>query len=79
MAADAKETFGVTESFYGVNPRELTQVFQTCYTHVGDRTTVIWAANKRFEISKFRFKFPRARTYEMMGLVLGSIEAKICK
>ena len=25
---------------------------------------VRWAANKRFEISKFKFKFPRARTYE---------------
>ena len=32
---------------------------------------VIWAANKRFEISKFKFKFPRARTHEMIGLVLG--------
>ena len=30
-----------------------------------------WAANKRFEISKFTFKFPRTRTYEMIGLVLG--------
>ena len=38
-----------------------------------------WAANKRFEISKFKFKFPRARTYEMIGLVLGCIEAKFCK
>ena len=25
-----------------------------------------WAANKRFEISKFKFKFPRARTYELI-------------
>ena len=24
-----------------------------------------WAANERFEISKFKFKFPRARTYEL--------------
>ena len=40
---------------------------------------VCWAANKRFEISKFKFKFPRARTYEMMGIVLGCIEAKVCK
>ena len=32
---------------------------------------VIWVANKRFEISKFKFKFPRARTYEIIGLVLG--------
>ena len=38
-----------------------------------------WAANKRFEISKFKFKFPRARTYEMIGLVLGWTEAKFCK
>ena len=40
---------------------------------------VFWVANKRFEISKFKFKFPRARTYEMIGLVLGCIEAKFCK
>ena len=26
---------------------------------------VNWVANKRFEISKFKFKFPRARTYEL--------------
>ena len=38
-----------------------------------------WAANMRFEISKFKFKCPRARTYEMIGLVLGSIEAKFFK
>ena len=25
-----------------------------------------WAANKRFEISKFKFKFPRALTYELI-------------
>ena len=25
-----------------------------------------WTANKRFEISKFKFKFPRARTYELI-------------
>ena len=25
-----------------------------------------WATNKRFEISKFKFKFPRARTYELI-------------
>ena len=25
-----------------------------------------WAANKRFEVSKFKFKFPRARTYELI-------------
>ena len=42
-------------------------------------TMVCWVANKRFEISKFQFKFPRARTYEIIGLVLGCIEAKFCK
>ena len=26
---------------------------------------VAWAANKRFEISKFKFNFPRARTFEL--------------
>ena len=40
---------------------------------------VPWVANKRFEISKFKFEFPRARTYEIIGLVLGCIEAKFCK
>ena len=25
-----------------------------------------WAANKRFEISKLKFKFPRARTHELI-------------
>ena len=40
---------------------------------------VPWVANKRFEISKFKFKFPRARTYEIIGLVLGCIEANFCK
>ena len=41
--------------------------------------TVPWVANKRFEISKFKFKFPRARTYKIIGLVLGCIEANSCK
>ena len=26
---------------------------------------VAWAANKRFEILKFKFNFPRARTFEL--------------
>ena len=30
--------------------------------------TVCWAANKRCEISKFKFKFPRARTFEFWEL-----------
>ena len=32
----------------------------------GKNKKVPWAANKRFEISKFKFKFPRARTYELI-------------
>ena len=44
-----------------------------------DGQTVDWAANKSLEISIFNFKFPRARNYEMIGLVLGCIEAKFCK
>ena len=35
--------------------------------------------NFKVQSSKFKFKFPRARTYEMIGLVLGCIEAKFCK
>ena len=38
-----------------------------------------WVANKRFVISKFKFKFPRAGNLEILGLVLGCIEAKFCK
>ena len=40
---------------------------------------VIWAANKRLDTSKFKFKFSRARNLEIIGLVLGCIEAKFCK
>ena len=40
---------------------------------------VLWAANQRLETSKFKFKFPRARNLEIIGLVLGCIEAKFCK
>ena len=40
---------------------------------------VTWVANKWFEISKFKFNFPRARTYEIIRLVLGCIEATFCK
>ena len=29
------------------------------------RLLVLWAANKSFEISKVKFKFPRARTFEL--------------
>ena len=28
-------------------------------------TRAAWAVTKRFEISKFKFKFPRARTFEL--------------
>ena len=41
---------------------------------------VPWAANKRFKkFPEFKFKFPRARNFEIIGLVLGCIEAKFCK
>ena len=30
------------------------------------QVSIRWAANKRFEISKFKFKFPRAPTYEFI-------------
>ena len=30
------------------------------------RSSSLWAAKKRFEISKFKFKFLRARTYELI-------------
>ena len=40
---------------------------------------VHWAAIKRLETSKFKFKFPRARNLEIIGLVLGCVEAKFCK
>ena len=45
----------------------------------GRESKALWVANKRFEISKFKFKFPRARTYKMIVLVLGCIEANFCK
>ena len=32
-----------------------------------DPKEVSWVANKRFEISKFKFKIPRARTSELQG------------
>ena len=38
-----------------------------------------WAANERFEIPKFKFNFPKARNFEIIGLVIGFIEAKFCK
>ena len=32
----------------------------------GHETDANWAANESFEISKFKFKFPRARTFELL-------------
>ena len=32
-----------------------------------ERKDVPWVANKRFEILKFKFKIPRARTSELQG------------
>ena len=31
----------------------------------GPKVGTCWVANKRFEISKFKYNFPRARTYEL--------------
>ena len=44
----------------------------------GNSGIVHWAANRRFEISKFKFKFPRARTYELIR-ARSRLEAKFCK
>ena len=44
-----------------------------------ESVNIHWVANKRFVSSKFKFKFPRARNLEIIGLVLGCIEAKVCK
>ena len=60
-------------AFCGVSGGHTTQ------HHCSTGEKVFWVANRRFEISKFKFKFPRARTYEIIGLVLGCIEAKFCK
>ena len=38
------------------------------FSRVADQSNLVkalWAANKRFEISKFKFKIPRARTCEL--------------
>ena len=34
-------------------------------SHRTTAETVNWAANKRFEVSKFKFKLPRVRTFEL--------------
>ena len=44
-------------------------------TPTGASESVSWAANKRLETSKFKFKFPRARNLEIIGLVLGCMES----
>ena len=36
------------------------------FTNNIGQDVVYWAANKRFEFSKSKFKFPRARTYELV-------------
>ena len=41
--------------------------------------TVDWAANKRFEISKSKFNSRELELMNLLGLVLGCIEAKIRK
>ena len=61
-----------------ISAKDVRGLWRICNTY-GDLVDVTWVANKRFEISKFKFKFPRARTYEMMGVGLGCIEAKFCK
>ena len=45
----------------------------------GCAAKVNWVANKRFEISKLKFEFPTARTYEIIGLFLFCIEVKLSK
>ena len=41
-------------------------LLQSAVREVRVRDGVDWAANEKFEISKFKFKFPRARTYELI-------------
>ena len=41
--------------------------------------TKAWAAKKRFEISKFKFKFPRARTSELFRARSRLYRSQICK
>ena len=41
--------------------------------------TVGWAANKNFEILKFEFKFPRARTFELFRARSRRVEVKVCR
>ena len=73
------------EAYGKGNERRLTGAHETApidkfsYGVANRGCSVRWVGNKRFEISKFKFKFPRARTYEIIGLVLGCIEAKFCK
>ena len=44
-----------------------------------EQDQVDWAANKSFEISKFEFKFPRARTYELIRVRSRLYRSQICK
>ena len=40
---------------------------------------VCWTANKRFKISKFEFKFPKARTFELFRARSRLYRSQICK
>ena len=55
--------------------RSVLQTGAGCEVCIREAETSCWAANKRLETSKFKFKFPRARNLEIIGLVLGCIEA----
>ena len=44
----------------------------------GHETDANWAANKSLEISKFKFKFPRARTFEFFRDRSPLHQAKFC-
>ena len=71
----ALECAGVT----GIIDRETNLPGTPVQEQIYQNMNVYWAANKRLETSKFKFKFPRARTIELIWLVLGCIEAKFCK
>ena len=46
---------------------------------LGPSQAEVWAAKKSFKNLKFKLKFPIARISNFLGLVLGWIEANICK
>ena len=51
----------------GCGPRCAAPALAADWALLFDCDGVLWVANKRFEISKFRFKIPRARTSELQG------------